>query len=201
MITIIDYGVGNIKAFANVFDRINVDYKIASNISTLREAKKLIFPGVGSFDSAMTLLNKSGIRDHLEKLVISEKVPILGICVGMQMFGKRSEEGKLEGLGWIDADVVKFPLHKNFPVPHMGWNNLINFKDHKILYGLNEQSLFYFLHSFYFKSNNRSNVLSDSEYGIEFNSVVFNNNIFGVQFHPEKSHSAGTQLLVNFNKV
>ena len=201
MITIIDYGVGNIKAFSHVFDSNNIEYKIASSKSGLCDASRIIFPGVGSFDNAMSLLNKSGMRDILEKLVICEEVPILGICVGMQMFANRSEEGKLDGLGWINADVCKFKPINDFPVPHMGWNNLNSFNDHRILDSLSDNSLFYFLHSYYFNSNDSKNVLAESDYGIMFNSMVVQNNIIGVQFHPEKSHNSGTRLLINFNLI
>lgn len=199
--TILDYGIGNIKAFCNIFERQGVDYKVASCNSSLRDASKIIFPGVGSFDSAINLLNKSGMRDTLEKLVISDRIPILGICVGMQMFANYSEEGTQTGLGWIDSSVVKFSNETNFPLPHMGWNNLVNVQDHMIFEGLSKESYFYYLHSYYFNSNNINNVLANTSYGIEFNSVVVKDNIIGVQFHPEKSHDAGTRLLLNFNNL
>lgn len=199
MMTILDYGVGNIKAFCNVFDQQGIKYKVASSNSSLRDASKIIFPGVGSFDNAMSLLNKTGMRETLEKLVISDRIPILGICVGMQMFSRYSEEGRETGLGWIDSSVIKFRNETKYPSPHMGWNNLVNFEDHMIFEGLSHESYFYFLHSYYFKSNNIANILANTSYGIEFNSVVIKDNIIGVQFHPEKSHDAGTRLLLNFN--
>jgi glutamine amidotransferase len=201
MITIVDYGVGNIKAFAHVFQSSNVQFKIATTKEDLLNSERIIFPGVGSFDNAMTLLNKSRMRDLLEKLVIVDKVPILGVCVGMQMFANRSEEGSQEGLGWIDADVCRFPNNIELPVPHMGWNNMDCFIKNDIFNGLDQKSVFYFLHSYYFDSRNESNVLATSEYGINFNSVVVNDNVFGVQFHPEKSHRDGTRLLLNFNSI
>ena len=200
MMTIIDYGVGNIKAFCNIFDRQNIPYKVASSNATLIDASRIIFPGVGSFDNAMNLLNNSGMRDTLEKRVISDGIPILGICVGMQMFANYSEEGKQIGLGWIDSSVIKFKSEANFPLPHMGWNNIENIHQHIIFEGLSKESYFYFLHSYYFKANNVSNILANTSYGIDFTSVVIKDNIIGVQFHPEKSHDSGTRLLLNFNK-
>jgi glutamine amidotransferase len=200
MMTIIDYGVGNIKAFCNIFDRQNIPYKVASSNAALIDASRIIFPGVGSFDNAMNLLNNSGMRDTLEKRVISDGIPILGICVGMQMFANYSEEGKQIGLGWIDSSVIKFKSEANFPLPHMGWNNIENIHQHIIFEGLSKESYFYFLHSYYFKANNVSNILANTSYGIDFTSVVIKDNIIGVQFHPEKSHDSGTRLLLNFNK-
>jgi glutamine amidotransferase len=204
MITIINYGVGNIFAFQNVFKRLDIKSKIASSKDDLIGAEKLILPGVGSFDYAMTQLNKSGIRESLDFLVIEKKVPVIGICVGMQMMGKRSDEGKMQGLGWIDAEVLKFEeklIYHRTKLPHMGWNDVLPVNSNPLFKGLEEDSIFYFLHSYYFKCNNPNDVIAISNYGIEFTSAVNFKNIFGIQFHPEKSHNYGEKLLLNFSNL
>lgn len=204
MITIIDYGVGNINAFVNVYKRVNVDVKIAKHKADLEGAKKLILPGVGAFDHAMTELNNSGMRETLDKLVLEEKVPVIGICVGMQMLGNNSDEGNLEGLKWIDASVRKFDESKIKQVtrlPHMGWNDVTPYKQHKLFEGLENESIFYFLHSYYFECHSENDILATSEYGGRFTSAAVHENIYGVQFHPEKSHHYGEILLHNFAKL
>lgn len=202
MIVIVDYGVGNINSLVNLYKSIGVDIKIAKTKNELIGATKIILPGVGSFDHAIKSLNSSGLRDHLDKSVMIDKVPVLGICVGMQMMAKGSEEGNMEGLNWIDAEVLKFDTSKishQSKLPHMGWNNVnIIKKGIPLFSGLANDSLFYFLHSYYFKSNISSNVIAETNYGMGFDSAVNFENIFGVQFHPEKSHSAGEILLNNF---
>lgn len=204
MITIIDYGLGNIKAFANLYERLNVKVKIAKESKDLIGADKIILPGVGSFDYAMTRLEESGMKAKLNDLVLVEKIPILGVCVGMQMMGNRSDEGELAGLGWIDGEVKLFDKTKipyKTKSPHMGWNNISPQKETIILNSLNEESRFYFLHSYYFKCNNEENVLATSEYGEIFACVINKENIYGVQFHPEKSHKWGEQVLRNFERL
>jgi glutamine amidotransferase len=201
MITIVNYGIGNIKAFANVFTRLNIPYNVASNKNDLKHATKILFPGVGSFDNAITLLNHSGMRDTLENLVMNNNIPILGVCVGMQMFASNSEEGKIDGLGWIDATVNKIPNQNGLITPHMGWNNIIDNCSNILLDGITNESYFYFLHSYYFNCFDDSCITVNSNYGIEFSSIVIKNNIYGVQFHPEKSHNAGMNLLNNFSKI
>lgn len=204
MITIIDYGVGNINAFVNVYNRLNIKTKIAKTIADLDEVQKIILPGVGSFDYAMECLNKSGMRQRLDELVIKEKVPVIGICVGMQMMAIKSEEGNAEGLKWINADVVKFdPKQINFvtKLPHMGWNDVVVSKENKLFENLEKESIFYFLHSYYFKCKNDEDCIAKSEYGDFFTSAINNDNIYGIQFHPEKSHQYGEILLSNFAKL
>ncbi len=204
MITIVDYGVGNIFAFQNVYKRLDISTKIAKRSSDLEDANKLILPGVGSFDYAMTQLNKSGMRSKLDELVLEKKIPVIGICVGMQMMGNQSEEGKLEGLKWIDAEILKFDqnlIHQRTKLPHMGWNDVSPIKNHPLFYGLEKDAIFYFLHSFYFKCNYESESIAKSEYGISFSSAINRENIYGIQFHPEKSHHYGEQLLHNFAKL
>jgi len=204
MITVIDYGLGNISAFTNVYHRLNIDVNIARSPSELSNATKLILPGVGAFDYAMSQLNRSGMRDEVEKLVIGRNVPLVGICVGMQMLGNGSEEGRLPGLGWIDAEVRRFPQDINgqtAQLPHMGWNSISPTSGKKILEALDCESRFYFLHSYYVSCNNVDDVIATTEYGIEFASCINHKNIFGIQFHPEKSHSNGVRLLSNFHKI
>lgn len=201
MIAIIDYGLGNIKAFANVYKNLGVEHTIASKPELLERATKLILPGVGSFDHAMNLLNNSGMRDVLEKLVIGEKIPVLGICVGMQMLAKSSEEGEEDGLGWINAEVNLFDVKKipyKTTLPHMGWNIVEMEGENQLLKSLEKNPRFYFLHSYYFNCNDSSNSISRTNYGDYFTSAVNMNNIYGVQFHPEKSHHNGVQVLKNF---
>jgi glutamine amidotransferase len=201
MITIIDYGVGNISAFQNVYKRLDIPTKIAKKSKDLDDAEKLILPGVGSFDYAMSQLYASGMRDKLDELVIQVKVPVIGICVGMQMMGNRSDEGKLEGLKWIDSEILKFDenlIQQRTKLPHMGWNDVTPINNHPLFKGLEKDAIFYFLHSFYFKCNNPTDSIAFSEYGISFSSAVNRDNIYGIQFHPEKSHQYGEKLLHNF---
>lgn len=201
MITIIDYGLGNIRAFANVYERLNIKTKLAHKAEDLKDAIKIILPGVGSFDHAMNLLNDSGMREELDKQVLVNKIPVIGICLGMQIMAKSSDEGKLPGLGWFDAEVRLFnseSIKFKTRYPHMGWNTMKPIKGSPILNNLNEGSRFYFLHSYYVTCNNSSDVLTETTYGITYASAINKENIFGIQYHPEKSHSNGVQLLKNF---
>jgi len=197
MLTILDYGLGNINAIRNVYEKKNISPNIASSINSLEQASKIILPGVGSFDWAMSKLNKSGMRDLLDLMVTEKKVPVLGICVGMQMMAKSSEEGSMDGLGWLNASVKKFYSEKqNIKLPHMGWNT-VNFKDSKLTKDL-VNPRFYFLHSFYFALDDISQTLGETNYSFTFSSAINLENIYGVQFHPEKSHGWGETLLLNF---
>ena len=201
MLTIIDYSLGNIRAFINVYKRLNVKIKVAHVAADVKGATKIILPGVGSFDYAMSQLNASGMRDELDKQVIANKVPVLGICVGMQILAKSSDEGKLSGLGWIDGEVQLFVsnlIPYKTHLPHMGWNSINIVKRNKLLEGFNSNCKFYFLHSYYFICNNRGDIIATTEYGVTYTSAINHDNIFGTQFHPEKSHSIGIQLLQNF---
>ncbi|KAF2333144.1 imidazole glycerol phosphate synthase subunit HisH [Flavobacterium daemonense] len=204
MITIVDYGVGNINAFVNVYKRVNVPTKIARNASDLDDAKKIILPGVGHFDHAMSELIKSGMREKLDELVTVKKIPVIGICVGMQMMGNSSDEGKLMGLGWIDASVKKFDETKIKQVtrlPHMGWNDVEPTMPNLLFKDLEKDALFYFLHSYYFDCNNANDILATSDYGGKFTCAANHENVYGIQFHPEKSHHYGETLLHNFAKL
>jgi len=201
MIAIVDYGLGNIRAFANVYKNLNVPFKIVSNSESLKNAKKIILPGVGAFDQAMKLLDDSGMRALLDELVLKDQIPVLGICVGMQMLAKSSEEGFLPGLGWIKGIVKKFDsstLTHSTHLPHMGWNNVIPKNECTLLGKLDKESRFYFLHSYYFQCDDNNNIAAVANYGIQFACAVNSGNIYGVQFHPEKSHYNGIQLLKNF---
>lgn len=204
MIGILDYGLGNIRAFINVYDRLNIPIVTIKTKNDFDGVTKLILPGVGAFDEAMMKLNNSGLREDLERLVLGEKLPVLGICVGMQMLAKSSEEGELPGLGWIEGSVRKFNTN-NIPyktkLPHMGWNNISITKENILMKGLSQNSEFYFLHSYFFNCADSSQTLTTSFYGIEFTSAISHRNIYGVQFHPEKSHQNGITLLNNFSQL
>lgn len=203
MIGIIDYGVGNIKAFSNIYIQLNIPFKVVKNIDDFMGVNKLILPGVGSFDHAMISLQNSGMKEKLDELVLEKETPIIGICVGMQMLAKSSEEGTLNGLGWIDGIVKKFDKSKikNAPLPHMGWNNLILEKKNKIFDNLEENPRYYFLHSYYFECNNKEDVIATATYGEKFDCMVNHKNIYGIQCHPEKSHHNGIKLLKNFGEI
>jgi imidazole glycerol-phosphate synthase subunit HisH len=201
MITIINYGLGNIKAFGNIYHKLGVPFSIATKAEDLKGSTKIILPGVGDFDWAMDRLDKSGMRKPLDALVLEDKVPVLGICVGMQILANSSEEGVLPGLGWIDAKVKKFDtstFKQKTKIPHMGWNDVKPKKTNGLFNGLENNALFYFLHSYYFDCNREEDTLAVADYGEQFACAANHENIYGVQFHPEKSHQYGIQLLSNF---
>lgn len=204
MITIVNYGLGNIQAIANIYKRLNIPTRIAASAEELAEAQKIILPGVGAFDWAMRGLEQSGMRERLDDLVLGKERLVLGICVGMQMMAKRSDEGVLEGLGWIDAEVRKFDeacfTHKTH-LPHMGWNDVAPLRDGGLFRGLESGGRFYFLHSYYFASRQETDVLAITDYNGPYASSVRSGNVYGVQFHPEKSHQWGIQLLKNFAEL
>lgn len=199
MIAIVDYGLGNIRAFGNIYNRLNIPFVYASTVESLKGASGIILPGVGSFDYAMQKLNESGLRETLDDLVLNKRVPIIGICVGMQMMALRSDEGNAEGLAWLKTTVRKFEKKENFPLPHMGWNQL-SLLDNPIFKGLEEKPEFYFLHSYHFDSD-YEHVIASAEYSNLIGCVVNKGNIFGIQCHPEKSHKAGITILKNFAEV
>ena len=201
MISIVDYGLGNILAFANIYKQLNIPVKVVSNATELANSSKVILPGVGSFDWSMSRLNQSGMRELLDELVLEREIPVIGICVGMQMMANRSDEGDLSGLGWIDADVRRFDdsrFQQTTHLPHMGWNDVEPVKQAPLFDGLDNDARFYFLHSYYFSHKENGQILAQTEHGGLFTSAAHNRNVYGVQFHPEKSHHWGVRLLKNF---
>jgi glutamine amidotransferase len=203
MITIIDYGSGNIRAIANIYEKLNIPHKIAIRPDEIIGASKLFLPGVGSFDETISKLDEIGFRDVLDNEVLQKKVPIIGICVGMQILAETSEEGILKGLGYIKGHVKKMDvsmLNSKPKLPHLGWNSIEINKKHAILNNIDPQRGFYFLHSYYFECSDVNDILTTTEYGNSFSSSVCHNNVYGFQFHPEKSHSNGVNLLYNFAK-
>jgi imidazole glycerol-phosphate synthase subunit HisH len=200
-IAIVDYGMGNLGSVSNMLKRVGVEAVITSDPEVILGASKLILPGVGSFDNGMANLSERGLKGVLERKVLAEKTPILGICLGMQLFSGRSEEGTLPGLGWIDAETVRFrfpPEQGHLKVPHMGWNNLSPAREHPLLSGFDEPPRFYFVHSFHVRCARREDVLATCHYGFDFTASVWHENILGTQFHPEKSHKFGMRVLSNF---
>ena len=204
MIKIVNYGSGNIQAILNIYKRLNINCEVANAPEELLDAAKIILPGVGAFDETMRQLLASGFKEILDEMVLINKTPIIGICVGMQILGNKSDEGLLPGLGYIDGDIKKFDTniftHKPH-LPHLGWNSISLEQNHRIFDGIDTEKGFYFLHTYYFKCNSSTNTLAKTNYGIEFSSAVINNNVFGMQFHPEKSHSNGVQLFKNFAEL
>ena len=204
MIGIVDYGVGNIKAVANIYNRLNINHFIIKKPEDFVMATRIILPGVGAFDFAMDRLEKSGLKEILSIKVLKDKIPILGICVGMQMLANSSEEGMLPGLGWIPGQVKKFDMSyskQSFPLPHMGWNSIKPVIPSTLFNNLEVGCFFYFLHSYYFQCDDTKHILSRTCYGEEFASVIQINNIYGIQCHPEKSHQNGINFLKNFAEL
>ncbi|MHB8108417.1 MAG: imidazole glycerol phosphate synthase subunit HisH [Syntrophorhabdaceae bacterium] len=204
MIAIINYGLGNVNAFAEVYKKLNVPAMIVNDPQDLEKADKIILPGVGSFDQAITLLERSGMKQGIEKAVRGSGVAVLGVCVGMQILADASEEGILPGFGWIRGKVKKFNAGFSCArayVPHMGWNNIKPLNASELLKGLDEASRFYFLHSYYFECEKSENIIAITEYCGQFTCAVHSGNIYGVQFHPEKSHQWGVRLLQNFAEI
>lgn len=204
MIAIVNYGLGNVQAIANIYKSKNVPAKIASNATELHGVDRIILPGVGAFDHAMKRLNQSGMRELIEAMVIEKKMPLLGICVGMQMLARRSDEGAMNGLGWVDGEVKKFNTTKflmKTHLPHMGWNNVEPCGGNRLFRNLETNARFYFLHSYYFAPTMPETVLGVTDYHGKYASCVGSGHIYGVQFHPEKSHQWGIQLLLNFSEL
>lgn len=210
MITVVDYGMGNLGSIQNMFKKkIKVDCEVTSDLDKIRAAKKLLLPGVGAFDRAMDRISQGSLRDVLDLKVLQEKTPILGICLGMQLLTNGSDEGQLPGLGWIDAYTHRFSFEKadRLKVPHMGWNEVQISQESSLTKGLSELIVtpdnprFYFVHSYYVKVKKQSNSILKTRYGHEFDSAIQKDNIYGAQFHPEKSHKFGVQLFKNFAEL
>lgn len=201
MIVIVDYGLGNLGSIKNMLQFIGFDAMISSEIEHISSASKLILPGVGSFDQGMHNLNERGLIPVLNQRVLVDRVPILGICLGMQLMGMQSEEGTQTGLSWIDQESKKFVStdYKQFPIPHLGWEYVsVNGSDSPLLDGFDDETKFYFAHSYYVKCNKRNEVILEADYIDKFDAAVQKQHILGVQFHPEKSHKFGMQLFTNF---
>lgn len=200
MIAIIDYGCGNLGSIKNMLKKIGVESIITNKLEEIKEASKIILPGVGSFDTGMKNLNDLNLIPVLEKKAHQEKIPFLGICLGMQLMTKSSEEGKEQGLGWMDAQTKRFPVSKELKVPNMGWNEVEVKKEHS-LFDKIENPRFYFVHSYFIESNQEDDVIAMANYGLDYTCSFAKENILGVQFHPEKSHRYGMQLLTNFSDL
>lgn len=201
MISIVDYGVGNVRAIANLYRRLQIETTMAATPEAITVAERLILPGVGAFDGAMDQLQASGMREALDEQVLRRGCPVLGICVGMQMLARGSDEGERAGLGWIDATVRRFPSTDNgraVQMPHMGWNDVGAKRGEPLFRGIEDDARFYFLHSYYFDPVDIDQRIGCTEYSLPFASAVRRDNIHGVQFHPEKSHHWGIALLKNF---
>jgi len=205
MITIVDYGMGNLGSIKNMFKHVGVDAVIESDIDKISKSSKLILPGVGAFDAAMKKINQSGLKEVLDEKVLKEKVPILGICLGMQLLTKRSDEGLSDGLGWIPAKTISFEdkISRGLKVPHMGWNSVKQSNSTKLLDGFEnfKDIRFYFVHSYFVKVEDEKNSILKTNYGLDFDSAIQKDNIMGVQFHPEKSHKFGMMFFQNFSKI
>lgn len=204
MIHIVDYGLGNIGAFLTLYKRQDIPAVAVTTADELAQADHILLPGVGSFDHAMQLLNASGMRETLDHMVVEKQVPVLGVCVGMQILGDASDEGQDAGLGWIPGRIRDLggrgPAHQGLPLPHMGWNDIAPTRPIPLLKDIADPR-YYFLHSFYFDNADPADSAATVGYGNDFTCVVNRGNVWGVQFHPEKSHSFGMALLKNFAEL
>jgi len=201
MITVVDYGMGNLGSIASMLKRIGVKACISGDPAIVARAQKVLLPGVGAFDAAMERIAATGLREVLDCKALRERVPILGICLGMQLLTRGSEEGKLPGLGWIPAATRRFPQSSEIKIPHMGWNVALPTRDSMLTRGLPEEPRFYFVHSYYVSTDDLKDSLMKSTHGVNFDSAIGRDNIFGAQFHPEKSHRFGMQLFKNFAAI
>jgi imidazole glycerol-phosphate synthase subunit HisH len=201
VITIVDYGLGNLGSVRNMLKRIGVPAVITGDLDEIAKAEKLLLPGVGAFDNAMERIDASGLRQVLDHKAMVERIPVLGICLGMQLLTRSSEEGKRAGLGWIPGGAFRFPVEGNLKVPHMGWNVVEPVGDSPLTRDLPEESRFYFVHSFYVKADDDRHAVLKARHGVRFDAAVQRDNVFGAQFHPEKSHRFGMKLLENFARI
>ena len=197
MIAIINYGMGNLGSIANMIKKVGYNSIITSDKNEILSAEKLVLPGVGSFDNGISNINELGLFNILDKKVTKDKTPILGICLGMQLMTKKSEEGNLKGFGWFNAETKKIN-QKNLKIPHIGWNTIKLTKKSQLINSQLEEYRYYFVHSYYVKCKKSENILATTTYGENFTSMINEENIYGVQFHPEKSHHFGMEILKNF---
>jgi glutamine amidotransferase len=199
-IVIVDYGMGNIHSVARKIKLLGFEYCVSARVEDVLSADRIILPGVGHFGKAMQNLKELNLIESLNEAVLIKKTPILGICLGMQLMARSSEEGNSVGLGWVDAEVVPFTVSDTFKfkVPHTGWNSIQKQKESSTNNGLSDEEYFYFVHSFHFLCTEKLDILHITSYDYEFTSAVEKENILGVQYHPEKSHEAGLTLLKNF---
>lgn len=202
MVIIINYGLGNPNSIQNMIKRIGYTAQISSDKNVIAQADKLILPGVGHFKKGMENLRDSGLIEILNEQILINRKPILGICLGMQLMTKHSEEGDCDGLGWADAKTIKFQFSKesNLKIPHMGWNEVHYKKQSFINQNLSSNPRNYFVHSYYVECENRDDILATAHYGFDFTCAFEHENIIGMQFHPEKSHKYGMEILNNFCK-
>jgi imidazole glycerol-phosphate synthase subunit HisH len=201
MVTIVDYGMGNLGSIQNMFKRIGAKARISADPRDLENAEKILLPGVGAFDSAMGRINSGRFRDVLDRKALIERVPVLGICLGMQLLTRSSEEGHSPGLGWIAAETLRFPQADGLKVPHMGWNAVIASRPSALTSGLAADARYYFVHSYFVRVDNAEDSVLKARYGVGFDAAIAHGNIFGAQFHPEKSHRFGMHLLSNFARL
>ena len=198
MITIVDYGMGNLGSIRSMLRRVGVRSAITGDPAEIARASKILLPGVGSFDAAMEQIHDRGLRKVLDRKALAERVPTLGICLGMQLITPGSEEGGRAGLGWVDAETCRFPADGRLKVPHMGWNEVEPTRPSPLTAGLPPDSRFYFVHSYFVRTDRPSDTVLAARYGVTFAAALEAGNVFGAQFHPEKSHRFGMQLLANF---
>ncbi len=198
MIAIVDYGVGNVRAVQNMLQKLGVRAQVTGDANELKEATKIILPGVGAFDTAMKELENKRLLEVLNDAVLVQQKPVLGICLGMQLLTHGSEEGKCKGFGWIAANAFRFSSDGSLKVPHMKWNYVTPVNASALTQGLVPESKFYFVHSYYVQVEDKAHSLLQCEYGVTFDAAIQKGNVYGVQFHPEKSHKYGMQLLSNF---
>ncbi|WP_421941594.1 imidazole glycerol phosphate synthase subunit HisH [Pedobacter sp.] len=203
MITIIDYGMGNLGSVLNMFKKVGATAKVSSDLNEISKAEKILLPGVGAFDTAMRKINEGELKAVLDHKALVEKVPVLGICLGMQLLTNNSEEGELDGLGWIDAETLDFShrIDNGLKVPHMGWNIAEISQETPLTKDYQDEIRFYFVHSYFVKVKDEKNSMMKTHYGITYDSAIVKDNIFGAQFHPEKSHRFGMHLFKNFNQL
>jgi glutamine amidotransferase len=194
--------MGNLGSMLNMFKRVGVEAAIEHDPEVIRKADKLVLPGVGAFDAAMTCIGTfPGLREVLDHKALTEKVPVLGVCLGMQLLTNSSEEGRLQGLGWIAGKTIRFPKNNSLKVPHMGWNVANPYTQSPLTIEVETESRYYFVHSYYVKVEDPSHSIMRTHYGLDFDSAIGRDNIYGVQFHPEKSHRFGMKILKNFAEM